>query len=193
MIHIQTTKHSSEWLKYLAIAMICTLVALDGISSAVAETGRSGGQQIEKDENDAQNMQHLVIRSDTVAARLGGYHGILSFLHNFAVPALLADGEIAPFFENLTITPDDIEMCLAMMLDHDLGGSSRKSGATVESGHKCRSSMSKIHRGRNITDEAFTKFIQIVGEQAAIVGVHPLDIKAIAKVLERNRGGTRNK
>lgn len=114
-------------------------------------------------------------------------------MHDFAVPALLADAEIASFFGNLTTSPNDIEQCLAMLLDHDLGGSSRKSGAVLESGHQCRSSMSKIHRGRNIPDQTFTKFINIVGTQATLAGVNEADIAVIAKVLERYRGGVRNK
>ena len=32
----------------------------------------------------------MVMRSEPFAARLGGCHGILGFLHNFAAPALLA-------------------------------------------------------------------------------------------------------
>jgi hypothetical protein len=135
----------------------------------------------------------MVMRSETVAARLGGYPGILSFLHNFAVPALLADAEVASFFGNLSESPDDIEQCLAMLLDHDLGGSAPHNGAVLDSGHQCRSSMSNIHRGRNIPDKTVTKFIGIVGEQAKIAGIGNGDIAAVAKVLERYRGGTRNK
>jgi hypothetical protein len=51
----------------------------------------------------------MFMKSDTVASRLGGYPGILAFLHNFAVPALLADAEVSSFFGNLSETPDDIE------------------------------------------------------------------------------------
>ncbi len=197
MIIKQSNQDTSSWAKYLLIALICGLVAVDGMNSAFADSGKSIEQQTAVNENkhreDGEADLRLVIESDTVAARLGGYHGILAFLHNFAVPALLADSEIASFFGNLTTTPDDIERCLAMMLDHDLGGSSRHGGAVLESGHRCRSSMAKIHRGRNIPDQAITKFIDIVGEQAALAGVNQADIKAIAKVLERNRGGIRNK
>ncbi len=185
-----------EWLKYVAIALICGLVAVDGIGTVVAnddgQAGRSVSSTTARDE-EGETGPRFVMESDSVAARLGGYHGILAFLHQFAVPALLADSEIAPFFGNLTTTPEDIEQCLAMMLDHDLGGSSRHSGAMLESGHRCRSSMAKIHRGRHIPDQAITRFIAIVGEQAALAGVSPDDIKMVAKVLERNRGGIRNK
>lgn len=197
MSFVQSKQHSPEWVKYLAIALICALVAIDGINSAMADSGKSQAQQTGISENkyyeDSESDLRLVIGSGTVASRLGGYPGILAFLHNFAVPALLADSEIASFFGNLTETPTDIEQCLAMMLDHDLGGSSRHSGATVESGHRCRGSMPKIHHGRNIPDEVITKFIGIVSQQAEIAGVSPFDIKAIAKVLERNRPGVRNK
>lgn len=197
MVFVQSRHRSSEWPKYLAIALICALVSIDGISSAMADSGKSGEQFALVDKH-KHNEGHdedsgMVMKSDSVAARLGGYHGILGFLHNFAVPALLADAEVASFFGNLTTTPDDIEQCLAMLLDHDLGGSSRKNGAVLESGHQCRSSMSKIHRGRNIPDETITRFITIVGEQAALVGVSSDDIAVIAKALERYRGGTRNK
>ncbi len=197
MINVPSKHHSSEWINYLAIALICALVSIDGISSALAESGRSGGHYASVDSAQHRGGQDedsgMVMKSDSVAARLGGYHGILGFLHNFAVPALLADAEVASFFGNLTMTPEDIEQCLAMLLDHDLGGSSKKNGAVLDSGHQCRSSMSKIHRGRNIPDETITKFIHIVREQAALVGVSAADIAVIAKVLERYRGGTRNK
>jgi hypothetical protein len=129
----------------------------------------------------------------SVAARLGGFPGILGFLHAFVVPAELADPEIAPFFANLTETPGDIEICLAMLLDHDLGGSSPHNGAITPTGHQCRSSMSNIHRGLNIPDRIVDKFIAIVGEQAALVGVADSDIAAVAKALESYRGGARNK
>ena len=187
----QSRQHSPEWVKYLAIALICALVAIDGISSVMADQVKTTGQQVQT--NDNATEPRLVIRSDSVAARLGGYHGILAFLHNFAVPALLPDNEIVSFFGNLTETPADIEQCLAMMLDHDLGGSSRHSSAVLESGHQCRGSMPKIHKGRNIPDRTITKFIQIIGEQAELAGVSQADIKAIAKVLEQSRGGVRNK
>ncbi len=193
MVFVQSKQHHvAEWVKYLAIALMCGLVAIDGISSALADSGKAPAQQTEINENN-DSAPRLVVESDTVAARLGGYHGILAFLHNFAVPVLLADSEIASFFGNLTQTPAEIEQCLAMMLDHDLGGSSRHSGTTLESGHRCRGSMPKIHQGRNIPDEVITKFIGIISQQAELAGVSQFDIKAIAKVLERSRPSIRNK
>jgi|GEM_PF-2132531 len=189
MIIKQSSQDTLNWTKYFLIALICGLVAIDGMNSAIADSGKLTEQQTEISESGPR----LVIESDTVASRLGGYHGIFAFLHNFAVPALLADSEIASFFGNLTTTPADIEQCLAMMLDHDLGGSSRHGGAVLESGHRCRSSMPKIHQGRNIPDQVITKFIDIVAQQAELAGVGQADIKAIAKVLERSRGGIRNK
>jgi hypothetical protein len=141
----------------------------------------------------AKDQDDFVMRSDTVAARLGGFPGISAFLHDRAVPALLADAEIASFFTRLTESPDDIEQCLAMLLDHDLGGSSPHNGAVLADGHQCRSSMSNIHRGLNIPDRIVDKFIGIVGQEAARAGIAPADIQAVAKVLERYRGGVRNK
>lgn len=135
----------------------------------------------------------MAVPLDTVAARLGGFIGIRAFLHDKAVPALLADPEIASFFGHLTETGDDIEQCLAMLLDHDLGGSSPHSGVVLANGHKCRSSMTDIHRGRNIPDRIIDKFIGIVGQEAATAGIAPADIAVVAKVLNRYRGGVRNK
>lgn len=129
----------------------------------------------------------------SVAARLGGFPGILAFLENLAVPALLSDPEIASFFTNLTETPGDIEQCFAMLLDHDLGGSSPHNGAILADGHQCRSSMSDIHRGLNIPDRIVDKFIAIVGQTAAQAGVAASDIQEVADVLNRYRGGVRNK
>ena len=129
----------------------------------------------------------------TVSARLGGFDGILAFLENAVVPAELSDPEIAAFFAHLTETPGDIEQCLAMLLDHDLGGDSRHFGAVLADGHQCRSSMSNIHRGLNIPDRIVTKFILIAGQEAALAGVAPADIQEIADALESYRGGVRNK
>ena len=191
MTLISPKQHTLEWVKYFAIALICALVAVDGISSVMADQIKTGTQQTEV--SDSADEPRLVIHSDSVASRLGGYYGILAFLHNYAVPALLSDNEIASFFGNLTETPMDISQCLAMMLDHDLGGSSRHDGAVLDTGHKCRGSMPKIHKGRNIPDRTITKFIQIIGEQAELAGISPADIKAVAKVLEQKRAGVRNK
>ncbi|MBS0298353.1 MAG: hypothetical protein JSR32_00225 [Proteobacteria bacterium] len=191
MTLISPKQRIPEWIKYFAMALICALVAVDGISSVMADQVKTVVQQT--DASDSAEEPRLVIRSDSVAARLGGYYGILAFLQHYAVPALLADNEIASFFGNLTETPTDISQCLAMMLDHDLGGSSRHDGTVVETGHQCRGSMPKIHKGRNIPDKTITKFIQIIGHQAELAGVSPADIKAVAKVLEQNRAGVRNK
>jgi hypothetical protein len=163
--------------------MLCKRLVILAVCGTFLVAGKSWG----KEDTD------MVLKSETVAARLGGYPGILAFLHNFAVPALLADAEVASFFGNLSETPDDIEQCLAMLLDHDLGGSAPHNGAVLDSGHKCRSSMSNIHRGRHIPNSTVTKFINIVGEQARIAGVSDPDIQAVAKVLGRYRGGVRNK
>jgi hypothetical protein len=127
----------------------------------------------------------------SVSAHLGGREGILGFLRQLAVPALLADPEIAPFFTSLTESPDDIEQCLANLLDHDLGGRSPKNGAVLASGHVCRSSMSDVHRRLAIPDRIVTKFIVIVGQQAALAGVAAADIQEVAKVLESYRGSVR--
>jgi hypothetical protein len=129
----------------------------------------------------------------TVSDRLGGEPGILSFLEKLVVPAELADPEIAPFFAHLTETPSDIEQCLAMLLDHDLGGHSPHFGAVLADGHQCRSSMSDIHRGLDIPDRIVDKFILIVGQQATLAGVAPADIQEVADVLDSYRGGVRNK
>ena len=129
----------------------------------------------------------------TVASRLGGRAGILAFLESAVVPAELADPEIAAFFTHLTETPDDINQCLANLLDHDLGGDSPHFGAVLADGHECRSSMSRIHRGLDIPDRIIDKFILIAGQQAAQAGVAPDDIQAVADVLDRYRGGVRNK
>jgi hypothetical protein len=129
----------------------------------------------------------------SVSQRLGGFDGILAFLEEDVVPAELADPEIAPFFAHLTESPGDIEQCLAMLLDHDLGGRSPHFGTVLADGHQCRSSMSNIHRGLDIPDTIVTKFILIVGQQATAAGVAPADIQEVAHVLDSYRGGVRNK
>lgn len=132
--------------------------------------------------------------NNSVAARLGGFNGILGFLSQFVVPAFVSDPIVAPFFvPNIKEPAGDIEQCFAMLLDHDLGGSSPHFGAVLADQHQCRSSMSNIHRGFNIPDRVIDRFIAIVGEQAAIVGVADADIQEVAKVLNSYRGGVRNK
>ena len=132
--------------------------------------------------------------NNSVAARLGGFQGILAFLDQFVVPAEVADPVVGPFFvPNIKEPAGDIEQCLAMLLDHDLGGSSPHNGTVLADGHQCRSSMTNIHRGLNIPDRIIDKFIGIVGEQAALAGVADADIAEVAKVLDRYRGGVRNK
>ena len=129
----------------------------------------------------------------SVSARLGGFDGILAFLHTRAVPALLADPQIAPFFAHPSVSADDIEECLARLLDHDLGGPSQHNGAVTRSGHACRSSMSNIHRGLQIPDGIVTRFLDIVRTEALGAGVAAADVDVIIDRLDRYRGGTRNK
>ena len=105
----------------------------------------------------ADEADGMVLRSDSVAARLGGFPGILAFLRNLAAPAILRDPITGPFFGHLSETPDDIEECLAMLLDHDLGGSSPHFGADLADGHQCRSSMTNIHRGHHIPRRLFCR------------------------------------
>jgi hypothetical protein len=175
-----------------------TRIALTSLFLAVAAVGLTlsgcGGTGEEADLAPAARSSAQHGRGNgTVSARLGGFDGILAFLEGSVVPAELADPEIAPFFTHLTETPGEIERCLAMLLDHDLGGDSPHSGAVLTGGHQCRSSMSNIHRGLNIPDRIVTKFIVIAGQQAALAGVAPADIQEIADVLDRYRGGVRNK
>src|SRR5262245_39110496 len=125
---------------------------------------------------------------DSVSAHLGGVEGIRAFLEQKAVPAILADPELAPFFTHLTESPGDIEDCLARLLDHDLGGPSAKNGTVTATGHVCRSSMSDVHHDMGISDHVFTHFIEVVGREAAAAGVSAADIDAIAKRLETYRG-----
>ena len=124
----------------------------------------------------------------SVAARLGGQEGIRAFLEQKVVPAVLADPELAPFFAHLTETPGDIEDCLSRLLDHDLGGASAKNGTMTATGHICRSSMSNVHHDMGITDHAFSRFIEITGQQALAAGVSAADVDAVAKKLETYRG-----
>jgi hypothetical protein len=142
----------------------------------------------------------FVLRSQTVAQRLGGADGIAAFINGRVVPALL-DSELAPFFTGrvtrLTESTSQTVQCLARLLDHDLGGSSPKNGAIVTDAaaapdfpvrHQCRSSMSDVHRGMRINDTQFSLFINIVASEALKAGVAKADVQAVGKVLERYRG-----
>src|ERR1700720_2845788 len=85
----------------------------------------------------ADEADGMVMRSDSVAARLGGFPGIPAFL-KITAPVILSYPVTVPFFDFLTESADDIENCLAMLLDHDLGGSSPHFGAKLADGHQCR-------------------------------------------------------
>jgi hypothetical protein len=137
-----------------------------GPTSAIADRGKGG----------------------SVAARLGGQEGIRAFLEQKVVPAVLADPELAPCFGHLTETPGDIEDCLSRLLDHDLGGGSAKNGTTTATGHVCSSSMSDVHHDMVMTDHAFSRFVEITGEQALAAGVPAADVAEVAKQLETYRG-----
>ena len=137
-------------------------------------------------------------REETVSQRLGGMEGIFTFLEQKVVPALLADPVVAPFFNGqkftLTESPRQISTCLALFLDSELGGPSPKSGAVVsdpaspDPAHRCRSSMSKIHKTMNLDDTTFDRFIEIVAAQARIAGIAEADIEAVGEVLDDRRG-----
>jgi len=147
----------------------------------------------------------FVLRSQSVAQRLGGVDGIAAFISAKVVPALVAS-ELGPFFTGgvtpLTESTSQTVQCLARLLDHDLGGSAPKNGAIVTDAaappdfpaqHKCRSSMSNVHRGMNISDAQFDLFIGIVAREALDAGVRPEDVAAVGKVLGRYRGSITDK
>jgi hypothetical protein len=108
----------------------------------------------------ADEADGMVMRSDSVAARLGGFPGIRGFL-KITAPVILHDAIAGPFFD-----------FLAMLLDHDLGGSSPHFGAKLTDGHQCRSSMSDIHRGRHIPDQAVDRFVHRHRRRAGDRGRH---------------------
>jgi hypothetical protein len=173
----------------LALTAACAgLLLLGPVSAAVAD-----------DDDD------FVLRNDTVAQRLGGVDGIAGFISAKVVPALVAS-DLAPFFTGgvtrLTESTSQTVQCLARLLDHDLGGSAAKNGAIVSDPaappafpeqHKCRSSMSNVHRGMNISDAQFDEFIGIVAREALAAGVAAADVEAVGKVLGRYRGSITGK
>lgn len=141
----------------------------------------------------------------SVAKRLGGADGIAAFISGRVVPALV-NSELGPFFTggvtHLTESTSQTVQCLARLLDHDLGGSSPKSGAIVTDAaappdfpaqHQCRSSMSNVHRGMRITDAQFDLFINIVATEALKAGVAQSDVAAVGKVLGDYRGSITDK
>jgi hypothetical protein len=142
--------------------------------------------------------------NQSVAQRLGGADGIEAFINARVVPALVAS-DIGHFFlgdpKPLTESTAQTVRCLALLLDHDLGGRSPKNGAVVTDPaaapfpvqHQCRSSMSNVHRGMNINDAEFALFINIVADQATQAGVAPADVAEVGKVLGRYRGSITNK
>ncbi len=151
------------------------------------------------------NDDDFVLKNTTVAQRLGGADGIAAFISAKVVPALVAS-DLAPFFTGgvtrLTESTSQTVQCLARLLDHDLGGSSPKNGAIVSDPeappafpalHQCRSSMSNVHRGMNISDAQFDEFVGIVARQALDAHVAAADVAAVGKVLNRYRGSITEK
>jgi hypothetical protein len=147
----------------------------------------------------------FVLRNQTVAQRMGGVDGITGFINAKVVPALVAS-ELGPFFTGgvtrLQASTSQTVQCLARLLDHDLGGSAPKNGAIVSDPkaapnfpvqHRCRSSMSNVHRGMNISDAQFNLFISIVAREALNAGVAEADVAAVGKVLGRYRGSITDK
>jgi hypothetical protein len=140
----------------------------------------------------------------SVAARLGGADGIENFINDKVVGALVAS-DIGHFFKGdpkpLTESIPQTVRCLALRLDHDLGGPSPNNGVIVSDPaaapfpvqHQCRSSMSEVHRGMHINDAEFALFISIVAQEAASFGVAPADIAEVGKVLGRYRGSITGK
>lgn len=170
------------------------------LTAALAGTMLATQAAIASDDDD-----DFVLRNQTVAQRLGGVDGITAFINTRVVPALVAS-ELAPFFTGgvtrLTETTSQTVQCLARLLDHDLGGSAPKNGAIVTDAaappafpdrHKCRSSMSNVHRGMHISDAQFDLFISIVAREALNAGVQPDDVAAVGKVLGRYRGSITDK
>jgi hypothetical protein len=129
---------------------------------------------------------------------LGGAAGIFKFLEDYAVPALVADPLVGPFFNgekfSLSESPTQISACLAMLLDKQLGGSSPKSGALVPDPtfvdhplHICRSSMAKVHEFMRLGPAEFDQFVKIVADQAKLAGIPDKHIAALGKALNRSR------
>lgn len=169
------------------------------LSAALAGLMLLAGPAFADDDDD------FVLRNQTVAARLGGVDGIAGFVSAKVVPALVAS-ELGVFFTGgvtrLTESTSQTVQCLARLLDHDLGGSSPKNGAIVSdpaappafpAQHQCRSSMSDVHRGMNISDAQFSLFISIVAREALNAGVAATDVEAVGKVLGRYRGSITGK
>lgn len=153
----------------------------------------------------ADDDDDFVLKNMTVAQRLGGADGIAAFINARVVPALL-NSDLRRFFvgevTRLTESTGQTVACLARLLDHDLGGSSPKNGAIVSdplaapnfpTEHKCRSSMTEVHRGMNVSDGEFDLFISIVAREALAAGVTADDVAAVGKVLGRYRGNITNK
>lgn len=134
---------------------------------------------------------------DTVSKHLGGVYGIYNFLEKFAVPALLADPIVAPYFNGQKFTPTEsgfqISACLALFLDNELGGPSPHSGDRVIDAHspdilhKCRGSMTQVHKAMKLDDDDFTQFVTIVAQQAKRAGIPDADIAEVGAALERTR------
>jgi hypothetical protein len=147
----------------------------------------------------ASASESWVPKKDTISQHLGGVVGIYKFLTKFAVPAIVADPLLKPYFNGeefkLTESGTQISACLALFLDNALGGKSPKSDAlvadvtSIDVIHKCRGDMKKIHKAMKLEDDEFDRFVQIVAEQAGIAGINYADIQAVGAALEKTRRG----
>lgn len=164
------------------------------LAAAIAATSLAAPTASWSQQREVRNTRE----QDTVSQHLGGVVGIYNFLAERAAPALLADPVVGPYFNGEEFTPTEsaiqIAACLAMFLDRELGGNSPGSRSIVPDPnspdpiHKCRGSMSKIHRVMKLEDDEFDRFIAIVAEQATLAGIEATDIQAVGAVLERRRG-----
>ena len=90
----------------IKVGRFLRLLLLQGGVAALSVLLLSGAPAWAKDGDDID--EGMVVKTDTIAAQLGGFPGIYAFLKN-TVPVLLADREIASFFRHLSESPDDIE------------------------------------------------------------------------------------
>lgn len=142
-------------------------------------------------------LESTTSQADTASKHLGGVYGIYNFLDKFAVPALLADPMVGAYFNGKKFTPTEsglqISACLALFLDNELGGPSPHSGDRVIDAnspdilHKCRGSMTQVHKTMQLDNAVFDRFIQVVAEQAQRAGIPAADISEVGAALERTR------
>ncbi|WII73853.1 group 1 truncated hemoglobin [Bdellovibrio sp. 22V] len=139
--------------------------------------------------NVKKSAQEVSVR-ENLYEKYGGYPTVMKLANDLG-NALLVDPITAPYFGVVGtpghVTPDRLLSCLDLQLVSLLGGPTVYPGRSKfrnapPEGYQCLS-MRKIHKGLNISEEAWNRFLMIAVDVLKANGVEQHDIHQIAPIL----------